>query len=69
MLEMLSPDLNEVRVQRLTSVGNVNTRPHKRSDTNLKHLTWVGTLNANPIIVRVHPNVVRVHPYKKEFSN
>jgi hypothetical protein len=61
-LAMLSPDLNEVRVQRLTSVGNVNARPHKGSDTNLKNPTWVGMLNVNPIIVRVHPNVVRVHP-------
>ncbi len=35
----------------------IQARPHKRSDANLKHLTSVGSVNANPNRVRVQAGI------------
>ena len=57
---MLSPDLNEVRVQRLTGFGMCNANlnevrvgTHKRSCPDLKHLTMLGTLSPDLNVARV----------------
>ncbi len=58
-LEMSSPDLSEVRVQRITLAACVSAnpnvvrvRPHKRSDAKLKRITLAASVSANPNYVR-----------------
>ncbi|MGO8785466.1 MAG: hypothetical protein ACLQS0_19925, partial [Syntrophobacteraceae bacterium] len=64
MLEMSSPDLSEVRVQRLTPARSVNAnpnavrvRPHRRSGANLKRRTSAQCVSANPNVVRVQAGI------------
>ena len=58
-LEMSSPDLSEVRVQRLTSVASVSANPNQ---VRVQRLTPARSVNANP-------NVVRVRPHKRSGAN